>query len=587
MKMFLKGIIVLLALMLVIGCQQTNVNNNETALDYVTKLVMASSNGTITLDLSDDMQYQFAKEALANGAEASRGDTAETLAMLNEQRAIHQKSGVPVTETRAIDPNFLTVDHVACATSIGDKVIASGGVTIKDGATYMKVTIVVYNETGAQISKVNSTVLRMVNGAPYITTNGTDGYVGDASRLIVNVTPTIPSLTKLSRVRLVSTVTYTVGGVTKTTTTMRWSVVGFDLISKMEDMDIILPEDVNKNGVIGIGIDRYVSTLDYQPTDFSKTYKGIQVPFKGLLIIPPLPDGRIATKADIDPANTFIKLLPGCGGTIQATTDGFATGAFYNMITCNVQYDQYGNAIGTLVSWNIPREKIYFTFPTNSAGETYLALYKNLTGQGKPFDWLVNVSVKGTIAGSPVVLNYGISTPMLQISDALLISVIKKELVPMMFWWSCLAEGSLIRMADGNMLPVEKVREGDVVETASGLNLTVVATAVGEEKTMIRIVDGYIHSLLLSDAHPVKTLNRGIVKAFELKAGDIVDTENGPSPLTIVKKEVYNGKVYNLFLGTKEEAQIMPDNSNMFYAQGILVGDGNMQAGCKNCLQNY
>jgi hypothetical protein len=69
-----------------------------------------------------------------------------------------------------------------------------------------------------------------------------------------------------------------------------------------------------------------------------------------------------------------------------------------------------------------------------------------------------------------------------------------------------------------------------------------------------------------------------MVVAKNLKVGDAVLTKTGPSKLVDVRRESYDGKVYNLKVGSvAEKASFGPDDT-VVYANGFLAGDGQVQA---------
>ena len=55
-------------------------------------------------------------------------------------------------------------------------------------------------------------------------------------------------------------------------------------------------------------------------------------------------------------------------------------------------------------------------------------------------------------------------------------------------------------------------------------------------------------------------------------------TKAGPSKLTEVSREAYSGKVYNVKLGTQAEMAKLIDDQTILYANGFVVGDGQIQS---------
>lgn len=144
---------------------------------------------------------------------------------------------------------------------------------------------------------------------------------------------------------------------------------------------------------------------------------------------------------------------------------------------------------------------------------------------------------------------------------------------------SCLAAGTEVRMADGSLTPVEKVgQESRVLSDVDGLALTVMDLSLGvEDVPMLRLEDNLGHSLLLTEGHPVVTVD-GVKRADELQPGELVHTEDGVALLTKVNYEVYDGTVHNLKLGNPAERKLVDTNATTFFANGFMVGDGRMQA---------
>jgi hypothetical protein len=146
---------------------------------------------------------------------------------------------------------------------------------------------------------------------------------------------------------------------------------------------------------------------------------------------------------------------------------------------------------------------------------------------------------------------------------------------------SCLAAGTNIQLADGRAVPIESIQAGD--KTFNPFNpdatsLTVVDTAKGFENVpMVRIKDKVGRSLLMTEMHPIATVDRGMVQARKLQVGDKVQTRTGPSTLVSVTRESFSGKVHNLKVGSDEESLKLGVDQTVVYANGFLVGDGQIQ----------
>ncbi len=143
------------------------------------------------------------------------------------------------------------------------------------------------------------------------------------------------------------------------------------------------------------------------------------------------------------------------------------------------------------------------------------------------------------------------------------------------FVWGCLGADSLIKMKDGPEKRIDALLTGQKVQiNDSGEWLTIMDIVTGkEEKPCLRITTANGRSLLVTDGHPI-CKNDGFCLAKELAVGDLIRTESGMETVSGITEEQYDGTVYNLKLGNTEEQATF---GATHYANGILVGDGNMQ----------
>ncbi len=146
---------------------------------------------------------------------------------------------------------------------------------------------------------------------------------------------------------------------------------------------------------------------------------------------------------------------------------------------------------------------------------------------------------------------------------------------------SCLAEGTQVRLADGRLVPIESIKIGDKIFNPfhpGAQELTVTDISKGFETVpMVRIKDQSGRDLLMTEMHPIATVDRGMVQARKLRVGDKVQTQTGVSPLVSVTREPFPGKVHNLKVGTSTEALKLGPDQTVVYANGFLVGDGQIQ----------
>lgn len=144
---------------------------------------------------------------------------------------------------------------------------------------------------------------------------------------------------------------------------------------------------------------------------------------------------------------------------------------------------------------------------------------------------------------------------------------------------SCLAEGTRITMADGKLAPIETLRVGDKVRAnAAGRVLTVQDFIFGREpKPLVRLRDDQGHDVRLTEKHPVLLSSGLVVAAEKVQVKDTVRTQTGTATITATERVPYDGKVYNLKLGTAEELESLSPNERTMFADGLLVGDDTMQ----------
>lgn len=145
------------------------------------------------------------------------------------------------------------------------------------------------------------------------------------------------------------------------------------------------------------------------------------------------------------------------------------------------------------------------------------------------------------------------------------------------FMWGCLLPGTKIKMADGSLKNIEKVLVGDkVISDAAGTILTVATTHKGNEHNPVYTVTAKNgNSVRMTEEHPVPLEGGKVVLARQLKKGDRLLTDKGVSEIEQIEKNKYEGHVWNLGLGAKDES--VTDKNATFFADGVLVGDNTMQ----------
>jgi hypothetical protein len=151
-------------------------------------------------------------------------------------------------------------------------------------------------------------------------------------------------------------------------------------------------------------------------------------------------------------------------------------------------------------------------------------------------------------------------------------------LLPMVIAYGCLAEGSLVAMADGTTKAIQDVRIGErVLSAPHGPVLTVHNRTDGVEPiAMVRVAVAGGRDVLLTETHPLMT-DRGPRMARDLYKGMVVLTANGPAKIVRIARERFAGKVWNLDVGAPDGGALPAGTATTFVANGFVVGDGQMQ----------
>ncbi|CAM3472925.1 Hint domain-containing protein [Bordetella sputigena] len=151
---------------------------------------------------------------------------------------------------------------------------------------------------------------------------------------------------------------------------------------------------------------------------------------------------------------------------------------------------------------------------------------------------------------------------------------VNKQVLPVGFQWGCIIEGTLVTLADGRTVPIEMLKQGDLLLGPSGKSVRLSAISPGRDKKFIKLVDAAGESVVVTLDHPVLTKN-GMRRARDLQAGDTVYGRSGPSVLRQVVADNRDtpARVYSLHLAAADGNRIADTNDRAFYAGGMLVGD--------------
>lgn len=541
MRTLLKGFTALLAFILLASCAQVAKGGGVTVdngSEYIESLIEEQGRKTITLDLADEQQYEYVKNSYLEAGQTPENSPELFAALEAGREAALKDDGKVLSRFTTSDPFIFNQDFmVSNVFSAEGKFYTTLSSTVKQGTqvTYMR--------------------LRIKDDKGKVLTSGPGGWVmmqQNAGGKSVTLTAELPlpkpngmSLVTIEGLEMIS-----VNGIIEHHSTVIKALVGDEGL--MEKMVIMEPRDVNGDGevVVEIGREAIANTkIDYPYLD--GYHNIIKIPLKGVLRVP-----YKITAAQLDKKNTYFKLSgPTVGGTTEMNYRNLAGQTLADALTFTK-----GPGNSTIIEWDISRLECWFD---NNA--LYQALAK--------VNWYVSIAFKDAeiFPGWFEDISYCASNDF---GSTNLQGTYPPHLI---FAWSCIAEGSVIRMADGSFKRVETIELNEKVR-ANGIDLTVVDIFVGKEsKPVFRIVDEDAHNLLVTETHPILTKNKGIVCAYSLEKGDIIVTEQGDRTIKYISKEMFDGKVYNLQLGTEEEISLMDSDANMFYANGILVGDVLMQ----------
>ena len=142
------------------------------------------------------------------------------------------------------------------------------------------------------------------------------------------------------------------------------------------------------------------------------------------------------------------------------------------------------------------------------------------------------------------------------------------------FFWGCLAAHARVRMADGGEKAIRDVQIGECVAGPEGAIWWVSNIKTGtEKKPMFEIETEYGDTVLVTDGHPILTAS-GPRVARVLSLGDRIVTQRGDATIVQINQVSYDGAIFNLVLANEDGSSA---DAAAFYADGILVGDNQMQ----------
>ncbi len=531
--------------------------DDKADMAYVRKLPRRTTSGV--LDLSDPPQYrylmkQWALAGITQERHPQLFKSVEALRAKHTQERTKMNAAKPLNAERDLSPvstveyPIVPVNIITSLAQVSPGVFAATAFTSVPGdlqlpATEAVTTMALYDQNDNLLSPVttanqyaagydmaNTTVGTVPQGTTILYASGTYYYIDNQG------VPHSGSLNALIT-------PYPAGAVVNNP--MTGSLI----------MNSQQPKDVENNGVIKVCIIRADADCDYKYQAVNGQ-QIVQFPIQATFTVPealqPLPNQQ---------ANGMIQITVSQPNAAQGGTCTLpANFNFWNPTPPNTISIQ-----GSVISWlfnpgpfsNPVNAPTVPCFPSNSTVVYSLQITVLATNPqtGGTDYFMGSVLTRGNPPPPPPGTAY---------------------LPPMVVAYGCLAEGTRVTMADGSWKNIEKVGVADrVLPAVAGGPQNVRSFTRGVElKPMIRLVTANGRDLLLTETHPVMT-DAGIKMAKQLKAGDMVQTDAGTSALQAVTREMFNGTVWNLNVdaGEKNAAK----DATTFFANGILVGDGNIQ----------
>lgn len=153
--------------------------------------------------------------------------------------------------------------------------------------------------------------------------------------------------------------------------------------------------------------------------------------------------------------------------------------------------------------------------------------------------------------------------------------------IPFQFFTGCIEGSSRVTLADGTDVSIESLVQesslaarGIATDTA-GARMGLYDTVQGVDTSIYRIVEEGGRSLLASAEHPFFTPS-GVIPAYDLRTGDLVEMVDGYAQIVSVEEVPFDGYTYNLIL-RDPQGNAAPLQQHSFYANEFKVGDFELQ----------
>ncbi|HLL54426.1 MAG TPA: Hint domain-containing protein [Myxococcaceae bacterium] len=493
--------------------------------------------GSASLDWSDPRAFRFVIARLKLAGKTPQ-TSPRLFEKIQQRRAEHQRGQFLVSTTAG---NTRKAQHYMTSTNIiegSNHIEANATVTYPGGAYYLYVDSASWDNTGEPLGPMG-----------YM-----ESYGGATARsaAIGDIEQTAAQHFELDSYSLMDT---SIGLLESFTFRDNNKSCEFDLST----LAIQAPVDRRGGQCISICLNRtWTNDCDY---DLTSSPNALVIPLKGSISISERSDTCVFDLAKIEQfragtlTSGFIKIaLPGAGGGCDLNNGGSANlsmKTFWQNTTLT-------NGNRTL-SWDM----------TGSNSAVFDASCRMVQDTVDLTMAITLPMKKGEhpVAPRPIVIS---NDPNSQATDYTLACMTMVN--------SCVAAGTRISMGDGKSQAIETLAIGAKVYNPYTQTMLVRDTAQGfETSPMVRIKDEAGRNLLMTELHPILSVDRGFVQAKALKVGDRVETITGPSRLVSVTREQFNGKVYNLEVGSDAERLKLGPDETVMYAEGFVIADKTIQ----------
>ncbi len=154
-------------------------------------------------------------------------------------------------------------------------------------------------------------------------------------------------------------------------------------------------------------------------------------------------------------------------------------------------------------------------------------------------------------------------------------------IMPIEFIWHCLGEETMVTLPDGSEKQITEITTGTEIKGPEFTEKVTVTHNGSHTGKVLKIKTDQGNTLTCSTKHLIVT-QEGACSADLLRVGDIVMTLDGTAKISEIEAlSVKNQTLWNLSLGEAPGIDEESHELNLFYANGILVGDAGTERAMK------